>query len=146
MYEIARIVAGFATAIGVAIAAWQIWRTAEQSKTTFEDALSKEYRELIRAVPYKALIGQELTDDEILGCKDAIFNYLDFCNQQIYLRSKKRIRCDTWMEWQDGMKVNMTLPLFSEVAAEVFSQLPDVFEGLRRVMQEGFKSDPAQWY
>jgi hypothetical protein len=51
----------FATAIGVFIAAWQLWRTYRQSITTFEDSLACEYRELAATLPTKALLGERLS-------------------------------------------------------------------------------------
>ena len=145
IYEIAQVVASFATAIGVAIAAWQIWRNAEQTKTSFEDSLNKEYRELMRSIPLKALIGEDVTDEESRAAKEAIYNYLDFCNQQVYLRKQKRIRKSTWCEWQAGMKINLGLPLFAEVAENVFAKLPNIFNELKIVQECKFKTDPAEW-
>jgi len=144
-YETARIVASIATALGVGIAAWQIWRNAEQTRTSFEDSLAKEYRELLRSVPYKALVGKQVSEGEAERSREGIYNYLDFCNQQIYLRVNKRIRKGTWLEWREGMKINLDLPLFSEVAEEVFKELPQIFSELRRVREEEFTSDPAEW-
>jgi hypothetical protein len=145
IYEIARVVASVATAIGVVIAAWQIWRNAEQTKTSFEDSLNKEYRELMRPIPLKALIGEKITDEESEVAKEAIYNYLDFCNQQVYLRKQKRIRESTWTEWQEGMKINLSLPLFSEVADNVFVRLR-IFNELKKIQESDFKTDPAKWH
>jgi hypothetical protein len=144
-YETARVVASIATAIGVAIAAWQIRRNAEQIKTSFEDSLNKEYRELMRPVPLKALVGENDIGNETKEAKEAIYNYLDFCNQQVILRKQKRIRKSTWLEWQEGMKINFKLPLFAEVAEMVFAKLPDIFSELRKVQKSGFNTDPADW-
>ena len=144
-YETTRIAASLATALGVGIAAWQIWRNAEQTKTSFEDSLAKEYRELMRSVSYKALVGKAVSAEEAEQSREAIYNYLDFCNQQVYLRINKRIRCATWAEWQAGMKINLRLPLFAEVAEEVFEELPEIFSELRRVRDEEFRGDPATW-
>ena len=87
LYEGARIFASFATAVGVGVAAWQIRRNAEQAKTSFEDSLAKEYRDLMRTVSYKALMGMAISDAEVDSSKEGIYNYLDFCNQQVYLRA-----------------------------------------------------------
>jgi len=143
--ESAGIIASYATAIGVAFAAWQIWRNAEQSRTAFEDALAKEYRELIRAIPYAVILNKNIPEIEAQQTKELIYNYLDFCNQQAYLRSKKRIRESTWYEWQAGMKLNLSLSLFHKVANEVFDAHPEIFEELRRVKSNGFIGDPAHW-
>ncbi|MES9946762.1 MAG: hypothetical protein ABW080_17550 [Candidatus Thiodiazotropha sp.] len=145
IYETAKVVASIATAIGVAIAAWQIRRNAEQTKTSFEDSLNKEYRELMRPIPLKALVGDNVTKIEVEASREAIYNYLDFCNQQVYLRKQKRIRKSTWLEWQEGMKINLALPLFAEVAHMVFTKLPHIFRELRKVEKSGYNADPADW-
>lgn len=145
IYEYARIIASVATAIGVGIAAWQIRRNAEQTKTSFEDSLNREYRELMRSIPLKALIGEDVTKHEEEMAKEAIYNYLDFSNQQIYLRKQKRIRKSTWQEWQEGMKINLTLPLFAHLTQMVFARLPHIFSELRKVRESGFNTDPADW-
>ena len=145
IYEITRVVASIATAVGVAIAAWQIRRNAEQTRTSFEDSLNKEYRELMRPIPLKALVGDSVTAEEVEAAGEAIYNYLDFCNQQIYLRKQKRIRKATWLEWQEGMKINLELPLFAEVAEKVFAKLPYIFSELQKLQESGFEADPAEW-
>jgi galactose-1-phosphate uridylyltransferase len=146
IYETARVVASIATAIGVAIAAWQIRRNAEQTKTSFEDSLNKEYRELMRPIPLKVLVGKNVTGNEAETVKEAIYNYLDFCNQQVYLRKQNRIRKSTWVEWREGMKINLALPLFAEVAQTVFTSLPHIFKELQLLQKSGFKADPAEWH
>ncbi len=144
-FELTRVIASIGTTIGVAIAAWQFWRNVEQSRTAFEDSLAKEYRELMRCIPYRALIGREISTEQIERSKEAIYNYLDFCNQQIFLRINKRVRKGTWLEWQSGMKINFSLPLFKEVAAEVFVALPTIYEELRHIQVDEFSTDPAGW-
>jgi len=145
IYEAAKVLASFATAIGVGIAAWQIRRNAEQTRTSFEDSLNKEYRELMRPIPFKALIGEVISEQEMEKSQEAIYNYLDFCNQQVYLRKQKRIRKSTWLEWQEGMQMNLSLPLFTEVTSKVFNELPAIFSELQKVQKSAFSTDPAEW-
>jgi hypothetical protein len=145
IYEIARIIASGATAVGVVIAAWQIWRNAEQTKTSFEDSLNKEYRELMRPITLAILLGETASPEKATEAREHIYNYLDFCNQQVYLRKCSRIRKDTWIEWQKGMKINFELPLFKEVMNEVFSTIPSIFQELRKVLEEEYNCDPATW-
>lgn len=47
-----------ATALVVFVAAWQLRRGTSQARTEFEDDLSREYRELARAIPVKAHLGE----------------------------------------------------------------------------------------
>ena len=137
--------APYATAFGVVIAICQIWRNIEQSKTAFEDSLSKEYREIIRSITYNALIGEPIAEDEKEHEFNKIYNYMDFCNEQIFLRKNGRIRKNTWMDWQDGMKINFSLPIFGETSKKVFDKLPDIFHELRMVKDKNFDTDPNKW-
>lgn len=60
-------IANIATAVGVLLAAWQLWLSRKQSITTFEDSFSREYRELAAKLPTKALLGQPLSEDKYKG-------------------------------------------------------------------------------
>ena len=137
--------APYATSIGVIVAMFQIWRNTLQSKTTFEDSISKEYREIIRAIPYNALIGATLTKEEENKVFNEIYNYMDFCNEQIFLRKNRRIRKGTWLNWQSGMKMNFALPIFKIASEKVFDDLSDIFKELRTVKDANFDTDPKNW-
>jgi hypothetical protein len=127
------------------VALYQVWKNTEQSKTTFEDSLSKEYRDIARNIPYNALIGKELDDNEKNQASNEIFNYMDFCNEQIFLRKSGRVRKNTWNNWQEGMCTNLSLPIFVSVSEEVFNALPDTFVELRKVIEQNFNTDPNNW-
>lgn len=99
----------------------------------------------MRSIPYKALLGEGITEIEMTTSKEAVYNYLDFCNQQVFLRQKKRIRFSTWIEWQSGMKSNFSLPIFKQTAEEVFDKLPEIYRELRLVQKTEFCTDPATW-
>ena len=111
--------APYATALGVVVAMVQLWRTATQSVTTFEDSISKEYREITRRIPYKALVGIEMSDVEKEEALNEIYNYMDLCNEQIFLRKAKRVRKTTWNDWQEGMKI----PCHSDCLASSSSRI-----------------------
>ncbi|MAY40001.1 MULTISPECIES: hypothetical protein [Spongiibacter] len=137
--------APYATALGVVVAMVQLWRTATQSVTTFEDSISKEYREITRRIPYKALVGIEMSDVEKEEALNEIYNYMDLCNEQIFLRKAKRVRKTTWNDWQEGMKLNFGLPFFREASEEILDRLPTTFNELRKVQDSGYKTDPGKW-
>ena len=103
------VLAPYATMIGVMFAMYQFWRNTEQSKTSFEDSISKEYRDISNNIPYNALIGKALIGEEINQASNEIYNYIDFCNEQIFLRKTGRVRKDTWNNWQEGMSINFSL-------------------------------------
>lgn len=137
--------APYATAIGVGVALIQIWRNAEHSKTIFEDSLTKEYREIIRRIPYKALVGEKLEEKEKYEAFNEIFNYMDFCNQQVFLRMTGRVRKKTWLNWQEGMKTNFSLSTFMIASKEVFDKLPNNFSELKKVQSKKYNTDPKKW-
>lgn len=137
--------APYATAAGVAIAMIQLWRTATQSVTTFEDSISKEYREITRRIPYKALVGIEMSDSEKDVALNEIYNYMDLCNEQAFLRKAKRIRKNTWNDWQEGMKLNFGLPFFRDASEDILDRLPTTFNELRKVKNCGYNTDPIKW-
>ncbi|WP_317508704.1 hypothetical protein [Halovibrio sp. HP20-50] len=135
----------YVTSFGVAIAMIQLWRTATQAVTTFEDSISKEYREITRRIPYKALVGIDMSDNEKAEALNEIYNYMDLCNEQIFLRKAKRVRRSTWNDWQEGMRSNFGLPFFSETSEEIMRMLPKTFNELRRVRDTDYSTDPGKW-
>ncbi|EPJ42945.1 MAG: hypothetical protein OFPII_44290 [Osedax symbiont Rs1] len=137
--------APYATTFGVIIAVWQLIKNNEQQRTSFEDSLNKEYREIVRRIPYKALIGEELTISEKDTANNEIYNYMDLCNEQIYLRISNRVRKNTWNNWQDGMQTNFSLKAFERTSTEVFKKLPSNFLELKKVKRLGYKTDPKNW-
>ena len=45
------------TALGVLVAAWQLYRGTVHTRTNFEYELGREYRELARSIPVRAHLG-----------------------------------------------------------------------------------------
>ncbi len=121
----------FATAVGVFIAAWQLWRTHRQSITTFEDSLACEYRELAATLPTKALLGERLTDQEHSDHFDKFYRYFDLSNEQAFLHECGRISPATWQFWRDGIASNLKRPAFSRAWNEVCRRDNSVFSELR---------------
>jgi hypothetical protein len=138
-------VASLATAIGVCIAAWQIWESRKLAQTSFEDGLDQQYRNLAMDIPVDALIGKPINDNKKDDLREIIYNYLDLCNEQTYLRQKKRISKNRWKEWNDGIKDNLAKPAFKEVWDEIKDQAPRTFTALDFLEKGEFKIDPAKW-
>jgi len=136
-------VASIATAIGVCIAAWQIRESRKLAQTTFEDGLDQQYRKLAMGIPVDALIGEPINvkKDEL---REIIYNYLDLCNEQTYLRQKKRIGKNRWKEWNDGIRDNLSKPAFKEVWDEIKDKAPNTFTALELLEKGEFKIDPAK--
>jgi hypothetical protein len=132
-------------AVGVVITAIQLWLTKKQSITSFEDKVSDEYRQIIRAISAKALIGDELTDDEFDKDFNELYNYIDFSNEEVFLRQQRRIRKETWQYWCDGIKSNLQLPPMKKAWTIIKDKKPDSFNELRKLECDQFKSDPIDW-
>ncbi len=147
--NITSIAASIATAVGVGIAAWQIRESRKLSSASFEDSFDQQYRELSYTIPVNAFLGLEL-GTEIGGkaisykAREAVYNYLDLCNEQVYQRSKKRISAERWHEWVSGIEQNLSRPFFAEVWAEVKTAAPRSFSFLEELERHEFKVDPAK--
>jgi hypothetical protein len=131
MTDLLTTISGVATAIGVLVAAWQLWLAHRQSATTFEDSLAREYRELAATLPTKALLGEELTEEEYRESFDEFYRYFDLSNEQAFLRQRKRIRKSTWKFWLDGIGANLRRPAFGRAWIEVCSRPTAEFFELR---------------
>ncbi len=144
--EIIKLSASVAIAIGVGIAAYQIWQTKRQSVISFEDDFTRQYREIIQRIPVKALINENLSEDDFQMALNEIYNYIDLTNEQIFLRRQNRIRLKPWENWQDGMKANLALPVFKRAWEMIKNKTPDnFFEDLRCLEIWKFEKDPKSW-
>ena len=72
--EIIKLSASVATAIGVGIAAYQICQAKQQSVTSFEDDFTRQYREIIQRIPVKALLNEDLGEDDFQTALNDIYN------------------------------------------------------------------------
>ena len=137
-------IAAVATAIGVGMAAWQLREGRKLAQSTFEDTLDQQYRELAHGIPVDALLGKEI---EELGSetRELIYNYLDLCNEQVFLRKKNRITKETWNDWSLGISANLIKPAFKLVWDEVKNEAPGSFTFLELWEDRGFDDDPSTW-
>jgi len=53
-------VTSVATAIGVGIAAWQLWESRKLSASAFEDSFDEKYRQLAYSIPVEALLSKKV--------------------------------------------------------------------------------------
>ena len=125
--DIIQLSALVATSLGVGIAAYQIWQTKKQSITSFEDDFTRQYRDIIQRIPVKALLNENLSDDDFQKALNEIYNYIDLTNYQIFLRKQNRIRSQTWEILRDGMKANLELPAFKRGWEMIKERTPDNF-------------------
>ncbi|MGV7224958.1 MAG: hypothetical protein ACQ9MH_26020 [Nitrospinales bacterium] len=144
--DIIQLSALVATSLGVGIAAYQIWQTKKQSITSFEDDFTRQYRDIIQRIPVKALLNENLSDDDFQMALNEIYNYIDLTNYQIFLRKQNRIRSQTWEILRDGMKANLELPAFKRGWEMIKERTPDnFFEELRCLEISKFETDPKSW-
>ena len=133
------------TAVGVLIAAFQLRVSSKIAQTEFEDSIDQQYRELAKGIPVDALIGKEVSLDKKEMTRELIYNYLDLSNEQIFLRKKKRIRKDTWVDWCKGIEANLAKTEFDNVWQEIKRESPQTFSFLERLESSGFSGDPVKW-
>jgi hypothetical protein len=133
------------TAFGVVFAWRQLKAAREQARTDFEDALTREYRSIARAIPTRAFLGEILPDWQHDATLDEFFHYFDLSNEQVFLRAKGRISDTTWPEWCDGMRGNLALPAVKSAWTTIKTKMPDTFMDLRRLEGSAFGDDPRKW-
>jgi hypothetical protein len=137
--------ASVATAIGVLMAWWQIRLAKQQATTQFEDTIAREYREIALRLPVKALLGEQLDDDQHNEELENFYHYIDLTNEEIFLRLQNRVGLQTWSNWRDGIRSNLSKPAFKTAWDEIKRRAPDNFSELRRLEKSDFKDDPREW-
>lgn len=132
------------SATGVVLVYYQIRVGRRIALTQFEDAISREYRELSARLPAKAILGQKLTDEEHAKYLEILIHYFDLTNEQIFLRHQERVSRETWRSWSDGIQSNLSRPAYMRAWREVKAQT-NAFIELRRLEREQFAIDPVDW-
>jgi len=77
--------------------------------------------------------------------RELIYNYIDLCNEQVFLRKRNRISTDTWLDWCSGMKHNLNKIAFTEVWGEIKYEAASSFSFLEKLEETGFDTDPINW-
>jgi 3'-phosphoadenosine 5'-phosphosulfate sulfotransferase len=129
--EIVQAAAAVATAVGVLIAGWQLGLTKQQARTSFEDQLAAQYREIARRLPIQALLGEALDGDAQTAALPDFYHYFDLSNEQAFLYGRGRVRSVTWKEWKEGIEQNLARTAFRVAWREVSRRAPDSFNDLR---------------
>lgn len=143
--EFFNLLASAATALGVLVAAGQIWDSKKQAVTAFEDTLSSQYRDLIQKLPIEALLGEDLDEKTYREKLNEFYHYIDLTNNQIFLRQCNRISRKTWEDWREGIKSVMSRPAFARAWTEISRRAPDSFSELRQLLKTGYAEDPRRW-
>lgn len=130
--DVIQTIGSLVTAVGVAIAARQLFHSQQQARSSFEDQLSAQYREISRRLPIEALLGEELERDVQLRALPDFYHYFDLSNEQAYLHQHGRVRPDAWREWREGIEQNLARPAFWEAWREVSRRSRESFSDLKR--------------
>ncbi|HJR09471.1 MAG TPA: hypothetical protein VJ842_19575 [Pyrinomonadaceae bacterium] len=139
-------IASVATAVGVLLAGWQIRTAKEAARSEFENDLAQQYREIIRRIPIKALLGKKLDARELNNTLDDFFRYIDLSNEQVFLRQNNRVSKATWRLWCEGIKLKLELESFREAWVYFKQESPSSFKELQMLeLKDYFKSDPRKW-
>jgi hypothetical protein len=102
--------ASLATAAGVVLVAVQLVFGRLQRRTSFEDDLAREYRELAARLPAPAFFDVEDPRRPLPPldeCLEHYVRYFDLSNQQVFLRMEGRVGKKTWGLWADGIRDNL---------------------------------------
>lgn len=75
-------IASVATAVGVGVAAYQLFVVRQQARTTFEDSLNAQYGVLIERLPLEALFGEQNDREQVADHLPQFYRYFDLCNPQ----------------------------------------------------------------
>ena len=120
------------TAIGVVLVIIQLHLARRQARTTFEESLNKEYREITKDLPMEAFYKKFDGDPMALFVKNkvAFYRYFDLSNEQVFLATKKKEKIsDTrYKEWRNGIIGNLTRPVFETVFKHIRSETGDFSE------------------
>ena len=133
------------TAVGVLLAAFQLRVSSKIAQSEFEDSIDQQYRELTKGIPVDALIGKSVSEEKKELTRELIYNYLDLCNEQTFLRKNKRVRKETWVDWCSGIESNLAKIEFDSIWAEIKREAPRTFTFLELLEKSQFKDDPAKW-
>lgn len=123
--------ANIATAVGVAVAAYQLLVARQQARTAFEDSLSTQYRQVIERLPMEALFGEQVSRSDVMALLPHFYRYFDLCNEQAFLHRHGRISKKTWANWEEGILANLSRPAFEVAWSEVAARAKGDFDYLR---------------
>jgi hypothetical protein len=137
--------AGVATALGVLFGAAQLLLSRGQARTSFEDQLTTQYRDILKPALSEDLLAPLGPEKQELV--RPYYEYFDLCNEQVFLRMQGRVGRRTWREWQQGISANLGRGKIAEAwiaVADAEHEFQD-FDELRLLFRSGFGRDPRSW-
>lgn len=142
IWQLLQAAGAIATAIGVGVAAFQLWMQKTQQRTDFEDRLTEQYRDIMAQLPLEALLeDRELDADRWRRALHTFYRYFDLTNEQIFLFRHDRISPDTWKNWKEGILQNLRRKAFRDAWSEIAAAMPDSFDELRTLVPPQPRTD-----
>ncbi|HEX9996575.1 MAG TPA: hypothetical protein VGB45_05475 [Abditibacterium sp.] len=142
-WEILSAVSSAFSSLAVVMAVIDLKRSQKSERNNFEDALSREYREIMERIPVAALLGRPLDWNQFSETQreeylSIFYRYFDLCNQQSFLFEKGRISPEVWKEWRDGISSNLRKHAFQEAWKQMKEDLEvlEDFRGLDSIIEE----------
>ncbi|MEE6209832.1 hypothetical protein U3A55_06680 [Salarchaeum sp. III] len=133
------------TALGAVLIVHRIRQNRHQFQRSFEDELTREYRELTKEMPVEMLLDESkpLTESEL----NLLYNYVDLTNEQVWLRRAGRVSRETWLNWRDGIRSNFHRENFRRGWAVIYWRTGDgTFEDLATFFHRDSADDPYDPY
>ena len=138
-FELIQSIASIATAIGVAIAAWQLLVSRRQSQLEFEDSFAEQYRRITLALPLEALLGRPLDGPALEASLRMFYNYFDLSNEQAFLATNGRLRKETWANWREGIEQHLARPAFAQAWQCLAPDLDGSFDDLKTLLPSALR-------
>lgn len=136
---------GIATSTSMIIAYRQLRLASRNSQLSFEDALAREFRQVASRIPFAALLGSEISEQELSDALPAFYMYFDLSDQQVFQRRHGRVSDLTWANWADGIRDTIGRPAFAKALHAILSRRPEAFSDLRQFLDAPAGDDPEEW-
>jgi hypothetical protein len=139
--------ASAATAVGVVFVFSELLLGRLQTRTALEDDLAREYREIASHIPFAAFFDVPDADrpaPDVHTCLEQYVRYFDLCNQQVFLRMRRRVSRQAWELWADGIQDNFARDEFRDAWAYVRRHSPRSYNELAS-LYGNWDGDPAFW-
>lgn len=142
---LAAVGAALATAVGVWATVWMILLAGRQTRTEWEDDLTREYRRIAQNLPLWIRLGEPGQDKDIDEHLDVFLNYFDLSNQQALLRKTGRVSRKTWKEWRIGIQDALKSGAYAMAWAKIQRRSPNLYEELKALGEVERGKDPDGW-
>lgn len=111
-----------------------IARAGREERTKWEDELTREYRDIVKALPLRVRLSESVEDGEIEKDLSTFLEYFDLSNQQVLLQKMGRVSPETWKEWLAGIRGSLqTGTAFGKAWDIIKKRSPNLFAELKEL-------------